>query len=508
MTRNGGVQRRPALAYQFLLGCIVGSIVVGLLLPFAIEPADRTTDRVASSAPGTAGDPLLDERVAGGPDAADLGVAADGTAAGSGPAGLPTTGTTPAAADAPPSRAAGTVGGRQLAATDRGVTSTTIKLGFLLIDVGSLGDIGIAAPGSSPENQQRWIQVMVDDINKRGGVNGRAIEPVYRRFDVLSEDHQRAACLALTEDAQVFAAAGALRVPPSMCFTKEHATPVLVSCCATDEHFADARGQLFTLAPASRQMMLTWVAELDRAGVLDGQKIGVLNEELNDPSEVMLRNSLVPALRRFGHEITHHVHLSADFGVAASQMPVAVQQMRTRGVTTVLLLANGINSMQFVQQADSQGYRPRYGASDWGYMVTDESNEAMPASFDGALGWTAYSEGDISAGRPERPAETACRTQFEKATGRALPREAENAEYSTVMSWCDMVNTLVNGLRAAPEPLTRASFTAALQSMAPFETAAIAGGAFRPGKFGMADLTKHATWSRQCTCWRAAGPYR
>src|SRR5204863_8645869 len=79
-------------------------------------------------------------------------------------------------------------------------------LGVLILELGGASRVGFQGGGlANADEQQRIFQAYVDDWNSVGGINGRKIVPVYARFDPLSNDSKQAACLALTEDAKVFA---------------------------------------------------------------------------------------------------------------------------------------------------------------------------------------------------------------------------------------------------------------------------------------------------------------
>ena len=55
-----------------------------------------------------------------------------------------------------------------------------------------------------------------------------------------------------------------------------------------------------------------------------------------------------------GCKVAHRETLSADLSTGSSQIPLAVQQMRGKGVNAVMLLANPVYATQFVQGAQAQ----------------------------------------------------------------------------------------------------------------------------------------------------------
>lgn len=107
-------------------------------------------------------------------------------------------------------------GGAGLRATDVGVTGNSVKVGFLLIDTGGVGALGVKGLVDL-EQQRSAVRAYVDEVNDHGGIGGRKIEAVYAPYDPLSSysgnsgrSTGRAACLSLTEDNHVFAVLGFL----------------------------------------------------------------------------------------------------------------------------------------------------------------------------------------------------------------------------------------------------------------------------------------------------------
>ena len=387
-----------------------------------------------------------------------------------------------------------------------GLTATTVKVGFLLLDVGNVGKVGIGVPGVDPKQQQQAIQIIVDDVNRRGGINGRKIVPAYRAFDVLSEDDMRTACLSMTEDQKVFAvvAAGGYKPAQGLCVTEEHKTPLIALCCAANEYFRRSHGLMFTVYWGGNRMMASWVAEMDRHQFLQGKKIGILADENYDPGQYMVKEALLPALQRYGYKSAHTTVLSGDLSTAASQVPGEVQQMRIAGVDTILLMSNTVNGTQFVQNADAQGYHPRYFTSDWAGMNTDATNSNMPKSYDGTLGWTVGRSNEWRVGMPEPPAGAACRKRFEAGAHRQVHWNDGTADYGMIVSWCDELEVLLAGLRGAGANLTRAGWSTAVQRSGTLPMGLIGGGTFRPGRFDLADQVRMQQYHDDCKCYRPA----
>lgn len=499
-----------------LVGVSLGMLIAGLAVPFVF--GDRTSEPISAS---TTPSPAADggHSTANGGDSTPTGqdeedptgqdptgqdeedvvstaTTVDGEAGGAAGGGAPT--------DAGPD-----AGGELLTATDRGVTADTIKLGVLLLDVGSIGRIGIEVPGVTPEQQKEAYEVYLKELNDAGGINGRRVEPVFEAYDIFSFDSMRAACLALTRDAQVFTAvdAGGLYGAPILCFTEENRTPLLMlgTQGIPAGYFDRSGGYLFSAFASGVRGMANLVGELEARGMLKTATIGILEDDGGDPGGHTVREGAVATLERLGRKVVHRARMSADRGAAASQVPVAVQQMRASGVDTVLLLSESLGATQFVQEADSQQWQPRYFAGDWQTMYSDVSTQNMPRSFDGSLVLTATRNNDWRLNRPEPEFDADCRRRWQRATGEEL--DPSVTAYQTTLRICTIVEMFARGASDAGASLTRERLSDSLQAAGQLPLATLGGGALGKGKFDAADLFRFMTWKYDCRCWMPSSDF-
>ena len=85
-----------------------------------------------------------------------------------------------------------------------GVTKDEIKVGITYIDFSSIRNIVDIDHG----DYEAAYNAVIKDVNKRGGVNGRKIVPVFAAVSPVGTVSQQEACVKLTEDEKVFAAVG------------------------------------------------------------------------------------------------------------------------------------------------------------------------------------------------------------------------------------------------------------------------------------------------------------
>jgi ABC-type branched-subunit amino acid transport system substrate-binding protein len=499
--RGLGSRRRTFLT---LLGIVMAMLAVGLSVPFLFGDDMRDAVRAGAAAgPGVtaAGDS---------PAAATSGAAADAsggplTGATAGPAAGVRGGAGISTRTGPSGGAGGPSVLRGLRATDRGVTATTVRMGFPLLDVGNLGKVGISV-GVSPQQEQEAFQAFVDHINAHGGMAGRKIEPYYVSYDVVSETDQQAACLSLTQDSKVFGVVlGFNYESANECVAVSNETPLLGTATNNpDEFYGRAAGRLFTMYPRGSRMMADFAATLGRMGALSGREVGILDDAGGDPSG-SASAALEAAVKRAGGR-ARTAQLSGDLGVGSSQIPVAVNQMQTAGVSVVLLMANTAFSTQFVQQASSQGWTPAYYVSDWLAMHNDTGSQNMPQTYDGTIGVVSERVNEQHANVAPNGAAVECRKIWEQQTHQTAPAQGI-AAYGSIMQSCTALLTFTAAANAAGPDLTRTAWSAAMQRIGSFEATQWGPGSFRPGKFDFPDQYRLEKWYYSCKCWKPAGPF-
>ena len=162
-----------------------------------------------------------------------------------------------------------------------GVTADAIKLGVMMIDYNCIEQfVDEVRP-----DQKKTYQIFIDDLNAKGGVNGRKIVPVYKTFCPVDASTEIAACTSLTEDDHVFAAIGTFYDPngqAQQCFTKRHKTPI-VSSTFPAVLAAKTPGLMVTPDISPERRLNVIMALLKGQGTLNGKKVGTVASQSNAP---------------------------------------------------------------------------------------------------------------------------------------------------------------------------------------------------------------------------------
>jgi ABC-type branched-subunit amino acid transport system substrate-binding protein len=488
--------------YGALLGAGALVLAAGLLLPFVVAepPKDTVTTALPSAAAGTTGattgtagaTPTATAGLAAAPGGGTSGGTGGTTATGGSSGGLFGGSTTGSAV--PPA---------QRKASDVGITRDAIKLGVLIPQDNS-SDEGTSFSDVIGDPKQQW-NAYIDEVNSKGGILGRKIQPVYREYDGLDLDAQRAACVYLTEQAKVFAIvnSGGFYGDPILCVTQQHKTPFLGQAGEALDFYQKSNGLYFSTTPNKDRVLKNMVAAAVRDGVFKGKTVGLLSREGIDA--IPVDRSLKPTLAAYGVKVAYEARISADDSAAQSQIPLEVQQMKSHNVDFIMLTTGLIVANVFVQQADSQRYYPQYLTSDFASGGADIYTIGMPASFANSLTYTALRTGEARAGMPEPATDAACRKVFERRTKHTL--DHTSSEYSLTITACGILNEFDVAMNAAGVNPTRKLLSSALQGIGSWNVPFSGAGSWGAGKFDAPDVVRRAAWASGCKCWVPKGPF-
>jgi hypothetical protein len=524
--RNDAIARRLAprgrsTTYSTLVGLALGSLLMGVLVPFAVGDAPGET-LVQSDGVALQGDPATpggqppalqaDPGAAPGDATGGASAAPPGAAPGSGfgdpgAAGLPgsasSAGSGSGSAPGAPSGGGPAAPGpaKPLTASDRGVTATSVKIGMIIPDLGSLGDFGFGV--NAPDVQGKY-QAVVDQVNETGGLNGRKIVPVFRKVDVVDQNKMRQACLAFANDDKVFSvvAIGGFYGPAVRCLTIDTRTPFVNFTPSFTSDYRAAGGYLVSLRQDNVRDSANLADRLNGAGLLKGRKIGILNASGFTEAS---RQGFKAVAKQLGGTVVSEYTLSGDVQQASGQIPVAVNQFQRDGVDTVVLAVNFIYGTQFVQTAENQGARFRYHASDDQGASTDAWLQNMPASFDGTIGISSLQNGEARVGIPEHTADRQCVANYLKRpyAKKFDPKDRTSSDYGATGLTCGVLQVTAAAARAAGPDLTRARFVAAVQTLGTMDLPTLSGPAtFSRGKVNGGDHHHLVQADMSCKCWK------
>ncbi len=251
------------------------------------------------------------------------------------------TGTTPGSTKAPSalSTALGT-----------GVTANEIKLGISLSDFDCITQFVDQLRVDQEQNYKAYI----DDINAKGGINGRKIVPVFHKFCPIPDAQRLASiCTTFTDDDKVFAVIGNLFDPSGntqTCIAKRHKT-VLFAFMLSQEIINKSPAGLIIYPGRTPERTISTLADLlVKSHTLDGKKVGVLGETA---SAKIVTSSVVPALQKLGVETGSKAILQiagSDTTAAQSQLDSFIERWKSEGTNALFVTGTQVASKQFIEK--------------------------------------------------------------------------------------------------------------------------------------------------------------
>ncbi len=225
----------------------------------------------------------------------------------------------------------------ELTATHRGVTAETITVGISLLDIDPLYEAGLYA--STWGDQELVWQTLIDDINARGGVNGRDVEAVIEFYNPADTVGAEQLCVRFTEDIEVFAVLGGFLGPA------EAATPclseneelMLVGGSMTEEFLSTATAAWYSESRRKARGIEAFFRLLEGEGRLDSAKVAVVS---GDENEADTNNVVIPALQAREVEIVERTVndvIGTDIPAEDTLWDVIAERIRTAGADAVLV---------------------------------------------------------------------------------------------------------------------------------------------------------------------------
>lgn len=434
-----------------------------------------------------------------------------GSTSGGSSSGAATTGATGFGTSGTSGTSGSTGGGFDLSkATDRGVNNcagykTCVKLGVLIAKIGGLDASGFALAVRT--DTQQVVQAYIDDQNKRGGINGRPIVPVYRTTDPISEDDQNQACTQMADDQSVFGVIDTqsfIFANPQSCLTVTKKTPYVHGYAESEAFMDAARGYDVSETRSLDRIAVEWVDEIRRLAFLKGgERVGILEDNC-EPSHSVVDKYLVAGIKQLRPASVKTYDSDCSAAYAQSQPPALQQQMCIDGVTHVVLATSFVAAQTFLQSADSgpcgTGARKyKYMASDYSLLASDLfTRNFNKRQFDGSLAitnfWTGITKTSAQLQR--------CSAVLVKA---GLPGLANTYPNADANEMCDNFAIFVRAAQKAGPNLTRAGWAQAVQQLGRYDGAYSPESLFAPGKTNGGELVHAMVWHADCTCYRQTG---
>ncbi|MXZ84582.1 MAG: ABC transporter substrate-binding protein [Acidimicrobiia bacterium] len=357
----------------------------------------------------------------------------------------------------------------ELTATARGVTADTITLGVAITDVTVFADVGDILARYQP---------LVDVTNAAGGINGRQVEIITEQWDILDSVAFEAACVALTEDNEVFLVLGFMPAGwgSIFCYIDLNETIVINTSDLDQQDLDMSDGRLITTRPYQFGSLLAGL-ELLRPE-LEGARVVIYGASVDGRIETAEK-----LLRSFGAEIlevTRQQIGGEDLIAAEAEIDIHVERWRTHNPDWIINVDGAVaGSLQGLERA---------GLTDWNIVTPANdapSNNAMGADlslFSNLIATGEPGAEELAAqglyGIPE------CFDIINAATDQGLGTsgKAEDAQAGTAIEVCAAWDVFVALATAAGPNLTPESFLQAGYDLGSFPMTGSPSGSLAPDK--------------------------
>ena len=504
-------------------GCVL------VLLVTACGSTVSTERRAALESGGSgAGADLDGEGVGSGPDSGEAAIDSSGnpiaTSGGSGGgASGAGTGSSSSAGGGAGTSSGGlspSVGGRSV-----GVTPTQILLGVSYATNGSEANEAIGAGAATSTDTKRATELLIEDVNRRGGIHGRKIVPIWHAVDALAprtyEQHGQAMCATWTEDNKVFAALGAPYESLRQCMKNVGAPLTYTSLSSSSDRTFAEYPTYFEPGNMNLSRIARHTADsLARRKFFTGtSRLGIVTFD-SPYFRDAVEKSLLPALARHGVKpavepsYVPDPQSTSDLGGISAGISSTVLRFRTNQISHVMILDSAaVASFLFMQEAESQGYRPRYGLNSQNgntalsdLLASSDSQAQLTNAL--SIGWLPSI--DLSAADDPNDKAPASRRRCLKILedGGLTSFSSRNAMGQALIT-CEEIWFFEAAAKAAGPNLTTQSFMAGAESLRDMrESPLTLGNRLGPGRHDGAARVTDAAYVTECKCFRYTGsPY-
>lgn len=403
--------------------------------------------------------------------------------------------------------------GAHLPSAANAAASGPVKVGIVVTENNAAFGESLGVQGASNGDEPGNARALVKAINASGGLAGRRIDPRYRLVRISeasksSEQMYAEICSHFTEDdpVPVVLVTGVFDDLLWSCLTKKG---VLGISQLPQYIGGDSTLRLDVIAPNAvsipRQSGLVAGGLFGIGYYKDAQKVGIISTD-DAYFRPVVEKKLVPELRRLGLTLSEPVFLpringAKDLGAVSAASGNAVLRFRSEGVDRVVFLdGSAAGALTFMQQADNQGYRPKYGLTSAQYPNALAAN--VPASqLEGAVVTSWVPSGDVTPqGAPVPPGRSRCLAAL-KASGIAYP--ANTSPEVSALQQCDGLFLLADAATATGAADVASLRAGALRLGSTWKPAASVSGNLLAGRKDGTAAWHPARFNRSCTCFRA-----
>jgi hypothetical protein len=362
----------------------------------------------------------------------------------------------------------------------QGVTTDSIKVGISYPDLDAVKQFINLTHG----DYKVAYTAVINDINTKGGINGRKLEPVFAPVNPIGTAPADAACTKLTEDAKVFVVLGSVTNPA--CFLTTHTTPLIGTSVSQPQSDA-AKAPWFYYNPTQEHAAVKVLDAVDKQGGFKGKKVGVVGLAAASSD---VNNVVVPELKKLGVNVVQTALNSApttDVNAGYQQFQLIARKFQASGVDVVVAVGDAGQGWPKALQVNRSTYLPTlvatYRNALAAYVADTSGND--PAIVKGAITGDGNPPPSVSWNDPRMKS---CVATIQKAEPNAKIEDPVTATAKTPNTWvaptyaCQNVSLLVDILKAAGKTVNNDTFNSGGESLSSVQLPGFGGQALHYGK--------------------------
>ncbi|HVV35411.1 MAG TPA: hypothetical protein VHC63_02325 [Acidimicrobiales bacterium] len=374
----------------------------------------------------------------------------------------------------------------------------------------------LGVKGTTTGDGKGAYQALIADINARGGLGGRKVVPVFysnNNTQGTFDSQSQAACSAFTEDNRVELAVvtgTASRLLPS-CMAAHHVPTLPVGNIILDDTLMSQWAPyVYWEGMLSLDRWAPWIDLLASNGYFDpGARVGLVAYDTAMHHRVVER-VITPALARVKHAPVDVAYVGepqsvSGLGSSATELSNVILRFRSQQIDHVMFVATqGAVPFLWMPEADSQGYRPRYGltTADFPYVVqANASANQMRGAL--GMGWTPVRDVNYAQDPGGNPAATRCEALMAKAGNASSDR---SADWQSHIAPCEAM-FFFEAVMAHGGEAGGAAFRSGVDQLGTsYESPHTFATRFVSGHFDGASKVRLLRYDQGCACFSYAGP--
>ncbi|MBQ88298.1 MAG: hypothetical protein CL433_05605 [Acidimicrobiaceae bacterium] len=379
----------------------------------------------------------------------------------------------------------------ELTASWRGVTEDTIYVGVSLLDFELLVELGFSPSGWG--DQAAVWEALVDDLNARGGINGRMVDITSEFYSPIDAADAERVCAVLHQDNETFANLGGFLGPAGSadsCVTGTNKTVMVGGEISSAEELAQANVAWFHAGATTEYATVNLFNLLVQTGETDGARVFTMGGAAAADEELFVLDQLEAR----GIEVVGSALIDAPDGdtiAQDSQLAVAFERFNASGANTLMVFGTPSASIRGAGAAGLTGEiaiwsNDSAGLGNLGATIVDKSIANGTLASTGPTDEEVWNDQDFQnrciAPVQERILESDFRNPLDYAA------EEENW-FNSVRQGCQALSIFETIATAAGPDLTPESFEAAAYGPAgdDFQVPGMGPASLSPDKRGARD---------------------